>query len=194
MIDVRIDSRIPHEVLTQVEATLGSLRPLLNELGKAMTVEVRAHFVQRDSEGNRRGWSPRAFWLREGRDNTHLSAVTEDGATVRIASAPIGHKLKGGTITPKRGRMLAIPLREEAYLKGKPTSWDNGQLFAVKKRNGRVFLVVKQGDSLRIMYVLVPKVNQDKDPRTLPDLDKLADQLGDRAVGFLAKVKRRHGG
>ena len=53
-----------------------------------------------------------------------------------IASPEFAHKVRGGTITPKRGKFLALPLRAEAYAAGSPREWDaaNGR---VSRRSSR---------------------------------------------------------
>jgi hypothetical protein len=119
------------------------------------------------------------------RANTALTEVTEHQATVSIASPAFAQKLYGGTITPKRGKFLAIPATQEAYAAGSPREGGIPGLFRPK---GRRFLMNPEG---RVEYWLVPSVTQAKDPRALPDMDAVGDRLAGEAEAWVAREVRK---
>jgi len=92
-------------------------RDLLTFVANRANRRLKRHFLERDSgdsKRRRRGWPQRHFWATVERA-TQIANITEDIATITVASAPFAFKVKGGTITPKRSRHLALPLRGEAY-------------------------------------------------------------------------------
>jgi hypothetical protein len=152
-------------------------------LGKQLEVELRKHFQLRDREPNARNWPKRHFWRRV-KEATALTSVTESSATVSIASPELMHKVSGGTIVPKRGGALAIPISPEAY------KVDRARLFprplTMIVRSGRPPLLVETGligksKSWKLHYVLLKSVTHAADPRALPQQDKLESALLARA-------------
>lgn len=87
---------------------------------------VRQHFVTRDKEPNKMGWPNSGFFAREGVSKTSFdrAAVTDTKGEVVVNSPAMAFRMRGGTITPKRGRYLAIPATAEAYRGGSPSSRD----------------------------------------------------------------------
>jgi hypothetical protein len=130
-----------------------------------------------------------------------------------VASAAIAHKVKGGTITAKRGKMLAIPLTAEAYKAGSPREANMPGLFLMKRKGdvGRAFLAIadpqpggskparsgkkglqaKDTGGIRPQYLLIRSVNQRADPRTLPDPAAFAAAIHDEAEKFLVRRTAR---
>lgn len=189
MISLAINDSGLQSAIDRASALGTNLRPLMARLGKQTEVEIRKHFRLRNSGPNAHGWPKKNFWEREGAQNTALTAVTANSATVSIASAAIAHKITGGTIFPKRGAALAIPLTAEAYAAGSPREWDKPEkLFRPK---GRRFLAIRDaGGALRVMYVLVRSVTQDADEKTLPDMNTLSQKLAASAHDYLDKRLR----
>lgn len=91
--------------------------------GKTVERELRAHFIRRNAQPNKRGWPSRGLW-RDIANQTATGAVSGAGlaAEVRIAvSHPaINLKVYGGRVTPKRGKFLALPATAAAYAAGSP--------------------------------------------------------------------------
>lgn len=87
---------------------------------------VRQHFVTRDAEPNKMGWPNSGFFAREGARKTSVDreAITDTRGEVVVASPAMAFRIQGGTITPKRGRYLAIPATAEAYRGGSPSARD----------------------------------------------------------------------
>jgi hypothetical protein len=201
---------------TQAEAAasgLKNLTPLLRVMQRRGVNELKKHFAARNAEPNSMGWPKTNFWNREGRDNTGAGELTDQSAMIVVASAAIAHKVKGGTITAKRGKMLAIPLTAEAYKAGSPREANMPGLFLMKRKGdvGRAFLAIadpqpggskparsgkkglqaKDTGGIRPQYLLIRSVNQRADPRTLPDPAAFAAAIHDEAEKFLVRRTAR---
>jgi hypothetical protein len=186
-INIQIHDQLAPEV-SRFHAAIVDRRPLHADLAGGVARMLREHFVARGREGNKRGWPSRKFWVREGRQNTSVTAISATGAEVTVASAAIAHKVAGGTIRAKRGRSLAIPLTAQAYAAGSPREGGIKDLFFVRSKKGRAFLAIKAaGDKIKPHYLLTPSVNQRADPRAVPperDIDAL---IQTRADAWLAR-------
>ena len=153
---------------------------ILGAAGKQLEGDLRDHFAARNQEPNKQGFPKRNFWAGI-QSSTALASVSDSEAVVAISAPAINQKVYGGTITPKRGRMLAIPLNAEAYAAGSPRALNANFLRILVSKSKKVFLVEndptlkpkgkKPGMSFggRFWYRLVPSVTQEKDPRALPD-------------------------
>lgn len=185
MIRIQLFSEKAQQIFKKLPSTFG--RRLFAEVGGHLEYMVRRHFLQRNAKGNKKGWPSKDFWSREGAKNTALQEVTPRRAVVTIASAAIGHKIKGGTVRPKRGRMLAIPATAKAYVFGSPRegAWASGELFLVKPKSGTPFLATGKGDDIEPQYWLVPKVTHKPDPDTLPRPQVIRNRLGQVAHNYL---------
>lgn len=90
----------------------------------------RSHFQTRNSEGNAKGWPSSNFFTREGvrRTSVDRASITPTSAEVVVASRQMAFRARGGTVTPKRGRYLALPATAEAYRAGSPRERGAGEL------------------------------------------------------------------
>lgn len=171
----------------KLRAILGQLTPaqrrmMLGRLGKELERQLKAHFTQRDREGNKNGWPRQHFWSREVRAKTALRDYDANKATVGIDSAAFRFKLNGGTIKPGPGkRFLALPMRPEAY-GVLPRAGTIPGLFAIRSKVlGKAWLATREGGALRFYWRLVPSVHQDADPNALPPVDQMKAALEKRA-------------
>jgi len=121
---------------------------------------------------------------------TALIEVTPTTAVVGISSPAIAFKITGGTIRPKRGRMLAIPATATAYAKGSPKAgrWAEGELFMVKPAGKPPFLATQNGDDIEAQYWLVPSVTQAPDPNALPSEQALEQALREETIDYLTRL------
>lgn len=203
------DERVTRE-LTKIARELDRPRRLMAAAGKQLEVDLKKHFLSREREPNKKGWPSLHFWKKEGHDKTALQTITDNSATVVIASPAIAHKQEGGRIVPKRGQALAIPLTPEAARTGSPSLFPRG--LTMIQRPGRPPLLidknevkttrVKAPDAKRktrrlivestkrwiIQYVLVKSVWQDRDPKTLPPFAKLAESIIRRARALVGRL------
>lgn len=167
--------------LQRMMARVTRRTPMMQAAGKAVEVVLHSHFDRRDAEGNKKGWPRKHFWSRIVRRATAFETATADEATVKIASREFRQKLFGGTITPKSGKFLAIPLTARAYATGRPRNWAGADLQVVRLPGGKLLLrenlhsslTGRRGQRGRVeggeaQYLLVKRVNQQPDPRALP--------------------------
>jgi len=187
MLTITITEPAMPEELKSLPAFLAHPKPLLAAGGKQLVGDLRDHFGARNEEPNKMGWPKKNFWAGIRR-STELAEVSDSEAKVSISDPAINQKVFGGTITPKRGRNLAIPQNDEAYMAGSPRNLPAGFLRLLVARSGGVYLVEndsslrpkgkkgsKPGMSFagRFWYHLVPSVTQEPDPNALPDEDYL---------------------
>ena len=185
--------------LDNAQVVLQNPRPLMAAGGKALEKCVKQHFLERDKEPSPHGWPKQHFWVRKGRNNTQLTEITSNSATVSIASPEIAHRLYGGTITPKRGKMLALPLTAKAYSSGSPREGGIPGLFllARKGKYGRAFLAIKKGKgknaTIEVQYLLIKSVTHQPDPNTLPTAQALSQAVIPAVESALNRSIRRIG-
>jgi hypothetical protein len=90
---------------------------------KSVEVRLRKHFRDRNTEPNERGWRKSGLW-RDISKSTAMGAI-QGGSGFAWCQISISHpaiftKLYGATITPKRGKYLAIPATAAAAAAGSP--------------------------------------------------------------------------
>jgi hypothetical protein len=180
-------------------------RRLLVQSGKDVANVLRGHFRRLDQRGNKRGWPSQHFWGQRIRNATAFVGATDESATVTVADRAYLAKLYGGTIRPVEGRMLAIPLRPEAY-GARASSMDD--LF-VLRRIGKAFLARReQADTalrnrsgkresfrprskgaLTILYVLKASVTVPADPDAYPEAE-IRQAISDRVTRIMAEGRQ----
>jgi hypothetical protein len=189
---IELDNLSPH--LNRILAQARSPRAVIAAVGKRLEVDLRAHFEMLDSAGNKHGWPRKHFWNRQVRARTALTELSARGAVVTISSPELLQKIYGGTITPKRGKALAIPLNAQAYKAGSPRELnDPNFLKYVPLNRGRVLgLLVRriQIDHAKIAkgkknaitggeawYLLMRSITQPPQENALPDQSSLEADL-----------------
>jgi hypothetical protein len=188
-------------------------RGLMAAVGKRAEIELRNHFDKRNDEANKQGWPKRGFWG-DVRQATALTYISDTEATITIAHPALNQKIHGGTITPKRGRFLAIPATQEAYAAGSPreggmnlrpeTIFMGGGRTAVAlveawsqsisyRKNSRGTKVKAGAESQggRVQYWLVKSVETQADEKALPTSDALQAAVEDEARKYLDRQGTR---
>ncbi len=189
LVQVKIEDRASDLIRRIADRAAARAPALFADLGKALERDLRDHFRALEGRGNEKGWPSKHFFIREGADRTALTSYSAGGAVVGIASAAMAHRLRGGTVRPKRGRRLAIPLNEEAYKKGSPREWDDRT--ALFHPGGTRILARKlDGGRLEAMYALVASVTHRPRPETLPDMKEEGVKLARRARAWLRRISR----
>ena len=190
-----IDTARPQ--LRALTSRIANPMPGLMIAGRAVSNLCRAHYRQKDAtEPNKLGGDRTHYWLEVARSVNNPQPSGAAQVTVSITHPTINQKIKGGTITAKRAKMLTIPVDPRAH--GRRASVLERalgiKLFVIAKL-GRVFLAgrVKEGRNspLRVFYILKKSVNQKPDPTALPPSDKIQQTAMD---AFGAWVTRTSGG
>jgi len=82
----------------------------------------RARFDALDAAGNKKGFPPKNFWIKEGKRRTDVADLTADMARVTCDSRAVAMRSAGGTVRPRAAKALAIPLTPQAYAAGWPSN------------------------------------------------------------------------
>lgn len=157
---------------------LDNTRPVMAAMGKALEQELIATFRDyNQSKPNKMGWPRSNFWNRRVARKTALTSVTQSEAVVTVASPELIHRIEGGTVTPKRGKTLAIPPNGQAYKLGGPRASGRDFQFLLLAQGNLVGALLKpeqyrtkdrQMIGGEVMYWLVRKVTHKPDPSLDP--------------------------
>lgn len=195
-------------------AVVQNPRGLMAAAGGTVRRVLQDHFRAKNAQGNKQGWPSRGTWKRIA-SATQLTSVTASEAVVTVAAPEFSLKLNGGTITPKRGKALAIPANAEAYKLGSPRA-SGLDLVAVILGNtargkvmGALVRPAQQQVSFRktkkgglkahagkltpetVMYWLVRSARVPRDNDALPSQQKLQATLDDTVRQWFAQQTRR---
>lgn len=193
------------EIRAETTPTLASLRSALEpgarrrcmaNVATRVRTRLRKHFIERQSEGNKRNWPERYFWRgstgNSVYEKTQIGEVTDDLATIVIESAAFAFKVHGGTILPKRGEFLTLPRTAEAYAAGSPREGGIKGLFVVRRKGSfTAYLCVRSAGRLIGHYRLVRSVRQARDPRALPPTAEIWKAADEAADAYLTTAIRR---
>jgi hypothetical protein len=100
---------------------------------------------------------------------------SDDGAT--ISNDASFYRVYGGVIKPKRAKNLSIPVVADAV--GRRAKDYKGDLFFIKTKKGTKGLFEKDGDGVRMVYLLKDKVDQKPWLFALPPTPALAQAFGE---------------
>lgn len=174
-------------------------RPVASAMGKALEKEHIAIFREFDSSRpNKNGWPRRHFWSRQVARKVALIKVEQKSATITVASPEFLHRIKGGTVVPKRGKTLAIPANGQAYAQGGPRASGKQFTFLLLAQGNLVGALlnawsqqirvtktgVKAGKErgMDVAYWLVRKVTHQPDPTVDPSGNSTLRQRIESAV------------
>lgn len=190
-------------------ARMRNPRPVAAAMGKALANEHVKIFREFDSsKPNAQGWPRKHFWNRRVAQKVALTQVTDTTATMTIASPELIHKIKGGTVTPKRGSTLAIPANAEASRMGPRASGKDYTFLLLAQGNlvGALLNVMSQSISFgkkgvrrgkekggEVMYWLVRKVTHKPHPECDPGRNsQLSKRVGSAIGKAAASAIERH--
>jgi hypothetical protein len=170
-------------------------RGLMSVLGREAANHLKRHFRDKDrsdasalgSAGGRR----QHFWLHVSR-SVQNPVVSANGrrVIVSINDPRILQKVYGGTIRPKRAKMLAIPIIPEAYGRS-PSVYQQetgNQLAAISSGANAVLGFAGQGGFFTAVYVLKRSVTQRADPTALPDESRMTAALIERGERYVLRT------
>lgn len=184
-------------VLNQAREMLapGKRRGLMAVIGRKGQEVYRRHFRARDAENrNKQGWPRQHVWASIARATAYDPSQTTDDRAVVVVSSPIlSAKVAGAVIRPTNGRrMLAIPMRAEAY-GVMPSSGIIPGLRLLGGRGGALYLGKREDGGFRNLvfyYRLVPRVTIPADPRALPPADQVGQALAETAISYVGRALR----
>jgi hypothetical protein len=142
---------------------------------------------------NKRSWPSTRFYERAARSVKHIPS--ENSVTLRADHQGLRQRWKGGVISAKKAKALAIPISPVSY--GKTPAEFPG-LFLMQTRKGAYLVQPGQGltaagnvtprrkgtsrterrrrkAALNFLFVLKKSVRQDADPRVVPTNDEFAE-------------------
>ena len=190
--------------LKQILADIKPGGPLGQVMGRALADTLKKHFRERNKTPNKLGGKRQNFWtaVSAGVQNP---VVSEGGVSVTVSHPHIAHKVTGGRIVPTKQKALAIPVNAKAYgvlardmpglafipARGGPQVnvgyLVEGEIRKILrgKNKGKDTIRPKQGGAM--MYVLRAWVDQQPDPRALPETSVMLEQVAKAGQAFLSR-------
>jgi len=111
----------------------------------------------------------------------NTAEATARGFSISNDAPSFSHKVRGGTILPKKAKALTVPLIPEAH--GVRAGDYPGDLFVPK---GKSYLAEKvAGSSIRAVYALKKSITQDPWEGALPPDDVITEAV---KVGYLERI------
>lgn len=151
-------------------ANMAASSPVLNKvMGIAMRNALIVHFRAKNARPNRLGGTRTNFWLGVA-NSCSAPVVSGGGVMVRINHPHVAIHVYGGVITPKKARMLAIPVAPEGHGKS-PRSIND--LHCVFSGGRPVALALGE----RVIYALKKSQRIPKDSAALPPDNKVRDAV-----------------
>jgi hypothetical protein len=158
--------------------------PGLNIAGRAIANLLKAHYRQRDQEGNKLGGDRTHYWKSVGKGVQAPQAVAADTVRVAINHPSILQKIFGGVIRAKRGKALDNPDSSPGLRASRKSVLEEKlglKLFRVKET-----LVAKGADGkLTAYYVLKKSVTQRPDPKALPERELIQKTAEEKFFAWL---------
>jgi hypothetical protein len=177
-------------ILAELHRELTDRTGLHKYIGASAEAGTRLHIrkaaAARHTTAGRLGASPTGYLTKraelvQGTGNKDAAEITVTGAIFKRVFGPV-------TVRPRAKKMLAIPMRAEAYGK-RPGEF--GDLFLFKSKQGRLFLARQAGEGkLHFLFLLKSVVVLPQDRGLLPS-DEQFGQLAELAArGYLRKQMR----
>jgi len=210
-ISVKIEPNSIKQITVELQGKIDDRKGLNKVLASRLADELQDHFRRKNAKPNKRGWAKKNFWNQLA-NATAVSSVSDSGAVVTVAEERFRIHVTGGVITPKKAKMLTIPLIEAAngLMASSYAQKFNRRLFTIPGRNalfertgqgsesviGQTNVRARQGkrtltiplaarSTIRPVYALVPRATIPADPDALPSAEKIQTALLEEAADWL---------
>lgn len=180
-------------ILAELNRELTDRTGLHKYIGAAAEAGTRLHIRKaaqaRHATASKLGAKPTGYLTKraelvEGRGNAQEAEITVTGAIFKRTFGPV-------TVRPVAKKMLAIPMRAEAYGK-RPGEFSD--LFVFKSKQGRLFLARQASEGkLHFLFLLKASVVLPQDRGLLPSNDQFGQIAELGARGYLRKRMREMG-
>jgi hypothetical protein len=193
--------------------SVGNPIPGLMVAGRAVRLLLQRHYREKDvKEPNKLGGERTHYWLGVAQAVNVPKQTSQAQVTVSISHPTILQKIKGGPITAKPGRMLAIPVHKDAYGR-RPSVLERllGITLFVASKLGRAFLAARltknlafgaapkrfdavigttSNHALRIFYILKRSVTQKPDPTALPPAEEINRVINESFSAWVLRTQK----
>lgn len=179
--------------LHELGGRLKNRGPLHERMGAGAAKLIKAHFLGKNQEPNKKGWPKTGFFGTEGFKKTRMEKADDAGATVTVASKPMAKRYHGGPIQGKP--WLGIPLHAGVYgsyarkfIESRGGMEGSG-LFFRRSGAGRLYLGERTvGGRLSLHFLFVRRVNLRADATVLPNENDLRSTVSREAEQYLREV------
>lgn len=188
-IDIAVNDQAT-PILAGLHRELTDRTGLHQYIGAAAEAGTRLHIrkaaAARHTTASKLGAKPTGYLTKraelvEGRGNAQQAEITVQGQIFKRTFGPV-------TVRPVTKKMLAIPMRAEAYGK-RPGEFSD--LFLFKSKQGRLFLARQAGEGkLHFLFLLKASVILPQDRGLLPTNEQFGQIAEVAARGYLKKRLR----
>ncbi len=163
-IHITIDTSAATSLLASARGAVADRQAIHRAAAAAVGKQVRAWLIARNSARSKHATSN--YW-------SHAAEATSAESDARSGRVLIRHPgvywhRYGGTIAAKPGKAMAIPLRDSVYGVCPSERFPNRGNAFIWRRKGKAFLAARDGNALRLFYLLVKSVSKAADPTVLP--------------------------
>jgi hypothetical protein len=194
-IQVNVDARAAVAVLRDARGVMQAREAAHKVAASAVGRQVRGWFLDRNARSQTSN-----YWSRAAEATT--AEWDAAGGAVVVRHPGVGWHLRGGTIVPS-GRVspatgkpvttLAIPLkgRSGEGIWPRERFQDDAEKPFVWRRSGKAFLAVREGNALRLLYLLVKSVSKGEDPSVLPPGPEMAAEAAQAVLLLVRRTLRQ---
>lgn len=178
-----VNLTLKEDAVTPDLARLAAQEPALKKvMGVAMRNALISHFRGKNATPNRLGGTRTNFWLAVANSCT-APVVNGSGVMVRINHPHAAIHVYGGRVSPKKAKMLAIPVTEEAHGKSPRAFSDLRPVWSAGRPVGLAL-----GE--KMYFIFKRSVRIPRDPQALPPEDKVRKAVTTAARIFLRRLAK----
>lgn len=162
------------------ERFASALEAVRGAVARALSNCLIEHFRAKNTRGNAKGFPRSNYWAQAADSVT--SRVDGDTVIASITHPGVRLRWLGGTVTPKRGRAMAIPVHP-SVANVWPSEMVGKNTFAVwlKDRQGG-FIASTDGDNMTVLWRLVRKATHLPDSSVMPSMEERQKVIRQSAI------------